>query len=230
MSDKKTVLFLGKNDDWHTERALRFLRMHFDVTEHLGDWGALKPWDRWREYAVPEYAFSWEYDYIISYLSRWVVPAEILKKTRIANINFHPAPPSYPGIGCVNFALYDGASEYGATCHHMEPGVDTGDIIGVNDFDVYDSDNVESLLYRTYDYQLVLFYKIVDLIASGFPLYRNGAVWSRKPYTRKEFDALGIIKQGMPPDEVKRRVRAVTYKQYKPKIEIDGEFYELGVV
>jgi len=73
----------------------------------------------------------------------------------------------------------------------------------------------------------VLFYEIVDLIARGFPLYRNGAVWSRKPYTRNEFNELGIIKPGMNTAEVRRRIRAVTYKHWGPRIEIDGVLFKL---
>jgi len=221
VSDKKTVLFLGKKDDWHTERALRFLRMHFDVTEYLGDWGDYKPWDR--------YAMSWEFDYIISYLSRWVVPAHILKKTREANINFHPAPPEYPGIGCVNFALYDNASEYGVTCHHMEPDVDTGKIIAVEETPIFKNETVETLLDRTYDIQLSLFYWVIgEIVNGGDVLWRDiGSRWGRKPYTRNEFDALGIIKMSMSIGEARRRIRAVTYKQWGPRIEIDGVPFRL---
>ena len=193
--------------------------MHFDVTEYLGDWAHRKPWDL--------YAMSWEYDYIISYLSRWVVPAEILKKTRIANINFHPASSSYPGIGCVNFALFDETVVYGCTCHHMEPEVDTGKIIAIRWIIVHPNDTVESLLNRTYDEQLSLFHWVCDAIIRTGRLPESQHPWHRKPYTRKEFDELGIIKPGMNTTEVRRRVRAVTYKQWGPRIEIDGVLFKL---
>ena len=51
--------------------------------------------------------------------------------------------------------------------------------------------------------------------------------WHRKPYTRKEFDGLGIIKPGMSIGEVRRRIRAVTYKHWGPRIEIDGVLFKL---
>ncbi len=92
------------------------------------------PWPLGRSTARE--ARSWQGDYIISYLSRWVVPAELLERARRAAVNFHPASPDYPGIGCNNFALYENAAEYGVTCHHMAPRVDSGEIIAVRRFPV----------------------------------------------------------------------------------------------
>ena len=67
-------------------------------------------------------------DYLISFLSPWIITADELARFDTA-INFHPASTDYPGSGCYNFALYDNAPEYGATCHHMLPKVDTGLVI-----------------------------------------------------------------------------------------------------
>ena len=36
----------------------------------------------------------------------------LLKKAKKSAVNFHPASPDYPGIGCNNFALYDNAYLY----------------------------------------------------------------------------------------------------------------------
>lgn len=116
---------------------------------------------------MPEDIGWWDGEYIISYLSRWVAPEYLLKKAKVAAINFHPASPDYPGIGCNNFALYEEAKEYGVTCHHMEPRVDVGKIITVERFPVFPTDTVATLLLRTYDYQLVLFYKIMNIILGG---------------------------------------------------------------
>lgn len=163
-----SILFLGKKRDEHVEKALSFCQRNFtNVTTHLGKWGD----------PLPEDIGWWDGEYIISYLSRWVVPDYLLKKAKKAALNFHPASPNYPGIGCNNFALYEEAKEYGVTCHHMAPRVDTGPIIAVERFPVFPTDTVASLLLRTYDYQLVLFYKIMNIILRGGnfqPLKRRG--------------------------------------------------------
>ena len=164
MQITKKVLFLGKNNDTYTLKALNHLKLLFtDVEFYLGDWGDPLPAD----------TSFWEGQILISYKSRWIVPKNLLDKAKEVSINFHPASPDYPGIGCVNFALYENAKEYGSTCHHMNPKVDTGDIIKVVKFPIYPSDNVETLLKRTYEHQLILFYEMIDYLYSGKKLPKS---------------------------------------------------------
>jgi methionyl-tRNA formyltransferase len=203
MNDKSTarVLFLGKSKDDHCKKALDHLIHNFhNVKFYLGGWGD----------PFPEDITLWEGDYIISYLSRWIIPESVLIKSKKSSINFHPATPAYPGIGCNNFALYENTAVFGVTCHYMLQQVDTGDIIAVKRFPVFPSDNVSTLLSRTYDFQLVLFYEIVGKIISG-----------------EEFNELRIIKENMDNDEIRRRVRATNYLQFKPTVTIAGFDWEL---
>ncbi len=212
-----SVLFLGKADDPDSARALDFCRANFaQLTACLGRWGD----------PLPAEAREWAGDYIISYLSRWVVPAELLVKARIAAINFHPASPEYPGIGCNNFALYEGATHYGVTCHHMAAKVDSGPIVAVRRFPVYPQDTVPSLLERTYANQIALFFEIADLMVDGKPLPQSAETWSRPPFTRREFEELFKITPDMPPDEIARRIRAVSYGAYQPYLELAGHRFE----
>lgn len=213
-----SVLFLGKEEDEHVGKALRFCKQHFaDVTAHLGSWGD----------PLPEAVRGWEGEYILSYLSRWVVPQSLLKNAKAAAINFHPASPDYPGIGCNNFALYEEAREYGVTCHHMASRVDTGAIIAVKRFSVFQADSVATLLSRTYDYQLVLFYEIASLIAEGRELPSSSESWTRAPFTRRDFDKLARITPEMGKDEIAKRIRATSFGVWQPTIELNGYVFEL---
>ncbi len=209
------ILFLGKKDDAHCWSAVNFLTDHCTVSAYLGKWGDPYP-DIGR----------WEGDYIISYLSRWILPESLIKKAKIAAINFHLGPPDYPGYGCNNFALYNNATEYGVTCHHMAAEVDTGDIIAVERFSVYKNDNVCSLLLRAYDYQLSLFHEVMGDVLQGKELPLSNEKWTRKPYTKKEFNKLFVIKPDMPKEEIDRRIRATSYGEYQPRIEIGGHVFE----
>ncbi|HET6846804.1 MAG TPA: formyltransferase family protein [Anaerolineales bacterium] len=212
-----SLLFLGKADDPDCGRALAFSQEHFaPVTFCLGRWGD----------PLPDAARNWQGDYIVSYLSRWVVPAELLERAGKAAINFHPASPHYPGIGCNNFALYENAVEYGVTCHHMAPHVDTGAIIAVRRFPVYPQDTVATLLQRTYENQIALFMQIAGLMADGKDLPEAGESWTRKPFTRKEFNALFRLTPDMPREEMARRIRAVSYGRFQPYMEIEGFRFE----
>ena len=105
----------------------------------------------------PSKAEKINYDLLVSYISPWIVPKKVLDRTIKWNINFHPGPPEYPGIGCFNFAIYDSATDYGATAHIMEPKVDIGEIIGVERFPITNQENVITLSNKTYESLLKLF-------------------------------------------------------------------------
>jgi methionyl-tRNA formyltransferase len=222
MSTKLTdsVLFLGKKDDLYCDRALKFVEDNFkNVTSYYSEWG--KP--------MPEDIRHWRGDYIISYLCRWVIPVATIGAAEKGAINFHPASPDYPGIGCNNYALYDNAPEYGATCHHMAGQVDTGKIIAVKRFPLFATDDVSSLLQRTYEFQLVLFYEVVSKLIDGQPLPESPEVWTRAARTRQEFNELMIVSPDMTDDEVARRVRATSYGIFQPTVDIGGFRFELKV-
>jgi methionyl-tRNA formyltransferase len=215
--NESSILFLGKYDDEYGTAALEFCRRNFnEVTAKIGRWGD----------PIPEELKSWDGDYIISYLSRWVVPEWLLKKARIAAFNFHPASPEYPGIGCNNFALYENAKEYGATCHHMLARVDTGPIIAVKRFPLYPADDVASVLSRTYAFQLVLFYEVMGFILAGKDLPASEERWTRRPFTRKEFEELRRITPDMSKEEIARRVRATAYGIWNPVVELEGFVFQ----
>lgn len=201
-----SVLFLGKEKDRHVERAAEFCRLNFEsVSVHLGKWGD----------PLPAGIGLSAWDCIISYLSRWIVPAGLLGQAKLA-INFHPGPPEYPGYGCNNFALYEDAKDYGVCCHHMAPRVDTGAIIATKRFPVLANDDGGTLLARAYDFQLVLFYEIVARIIQEEELPASMEKWTRKPFTRRQFDELGRITADMTKDEVARRTRATNVGALKP--------------
>jgi methionyl-tRNA formyltransferase len=216
-SGKFSLLFLGKAEDPDCVRALDFCERNFaPVVACLGRWGD----------PLPERARTWQGDYIISYLSRWVLPAELLERARKAAVNFHPASPDYPGIGCNNFALYENAALYGVTCHHMAPRVDSGEIIAVRRFPIHPEDDVAALLQRTYENQIALFLEIAPIMAEGRPLPSGAEGWTRAPFTRKEFNDLFRITPDMPKEEIVRRIRAVSYGSYQPYVEIGGHRFE----
>ncbi len=212
-----SVLFLGKAGDPDCARALEFCQQRFARAAYcLGQWGD----------PLPKAARVWQGDYILSYLSRWVVPEEILQRARKAAINFHPASPDYPGIGCNNFALYEGGREYGVTCHHMASKVDTGRIIAVRRFPILAEDDVAALLKRTYENLITLFLEIAGQLAEGKELPESSEKWTRRPFTRKEFNELFKITADMSREEIARRVRAISYKDWQPYIEIEGFRFE----
>ena len=215
------VLFVGKKDDFYCERAAEFIADHFvDPLIILGKRGDVFPAD----------AVSWSGDYIISYLSPWIIPSSLLKATTKSAINFHPGPPEYPGIGCTNFAIYDEVESFGITCHHMANSVDTGPIIAVDRFRIFKSDTVYSITHRCYAQILNLFYRIISDILEGRDLPVSHERWQKQPYKRSDLDALCRITPDMSVTEIRRRIRATTFpKMPGAYIDLAGKRFKLSL-
>ncbi len=197
-----SLLFIGKKDDPASRHALEFVELHFP--------GAVKVLGR-RGDPFPENLLAWRGEFVVSYLSPWIIPGALLERAGIAAINFHPGPPEYPGIGCTNFALYNGETVYGVTCHHMAAKVDTGPIIAVRRFAVFPADTVWSVTQRCYAHILVLFYEVLSNILAGEPLPVSKETWTRRAYKRSELNELCRLTPDMTPGEQARRIRATTY-------------------
>ena len=150
---------------------------------------------------------NWKGDYIISFLSSWIVPESWLNRVKIS-INFHPGPPKYPGICPYNLAIYNRDKTYGVTCHYMLPDADIGKIIRVIRFPITEVNYLTTLRDKARDYTVKLFYDIWEYIISGKSLPQSREKWLRKPYTRKNLRALCKITSDMDEEEVKLRIRA----------------------
>ena len=196
------VLFIGKEGDSYSKTAADFIQLHFKNSVVIFSK---------RTDPFPLYLQQWEGDLIISYLAQWILPDSILQKARKAAINFHPGPPEYPGIGCTNFAVYNKEKEFGITCHHMLAKVDSGSIIEVRRFPVFENDTVYSITQRCYTEILHLFYKLISDVLTNQPLPQSNERWTRKPYTRKQLNELCELKTGMDKDEIDLRIKATTY-------------------
>ena len=62
-------------------------------------------------------------------------------------INCHAGKlPDYRGRNILNWALINDEKEFGITVHFIDEGIDTGDIILQESFEIKDSDNYKSLL------------------------------------------------------------------------------------
>ena len=143
-----------------------------------------------------------KYDFIISYLSPWIIKKNILNKTRFYNINFHPGPPNYPGIGCYNFAIYNQEKYYGVTAHLMNAKVDTGKILGVKKFKISKDITLAKLINLSYLKMYDLFREIVNKALSNKFFPKNNISWKRKPYKRSDLENLCLIKKNFNNKEI----------------------------
>ena len=209
------VLLLSKDrQDPYIEKVVAFIQEHFAESQIV----LAKPNE-----LMPESLCDWQGDLIISYLCPWILPESILSAAKKAAINFHPATPDYPGTGCTNFAIYDEVNEYGATCHHMVGGVDSGEVIAVKYFPVGKDESVYEVTQNCYREMFALFLEVMQsYILVEKPLPVSLHQWTRVPYCKKDLEALKKLNAQMDADEIKRRVRATTYPGYQ------GAYFDLN--
>jgi hypothetical protein len=169
----KKVLLYTKQNPW-CDKVIDYCNKNFEVVAHN----------------TMDFYFPEEVDYIISFLSPWIIPQNILNMAKYHAINFHPGSREYPGIGCYNFALFEGVNQYGCVCHEMLPKVDSGPIYEELLFPIYPHDTVQSLQDRTMLYMIVMFYEIMGKLLQVGTLEPKGVQWTRQPFTHADLTKL----------------------------------------
>lgn len=155
----------------------------------------------------------------ISYMYLKKIPMDEL---RVPWINFHPGPlPEYKGRNLCYHAIMNGEEEFGATVHYMDEEFDTGPIIECVRFPIYGWDTAETLHKNVMDVCFGLFMEYLPRIAAGekFATYANigGRYYKKEPID----DYIYL------PEEYYKSIRAITFKEHRPKIRIGGQIYEV---
>lgn len=209
------ILLLSKDNNIFCDFAENILRSYFQKNEIISIRG--------RAAILDEEISKYRPEYLISFLSPWIVPGPLLASAKIAAINFHPGSPDYPGTGCYNFAIYEKSARYGITCHHMKEVVDSGDIIKVSYFDIAPNESVESLKLKSMNHMLTCFDEIIGIIFRNEILPVSDEKWRRKAFTRKQLDELCEIDLShMDKDEIELRIRAAYYPGFDTPYALIG--------
>lgn len=167
-------------------------------------------------------------DYLFNFLSPVIVPATVLRRVKRAAINFHPAPPEWPGVGSASYALYEGAASFGVTAHLMNERVDAGIILRVDRFPITIGETCEELFNRSLERSLQLFRSVLSEIKASGELNPCGETWRRKAITRKEFEAWMTLSSADPIDVIHRKERALRHSRFPgPFLEVAGLRFEL---
>jgi methionyl-tRNA formyltransferase len=170
--------------------------------------------------------FEKKIDYIFCFRSYFILKPKELIKAKKAAINFHPGPPEFRGVGCVNNAIYKGSKYYGCTAHIMDPIVDSGPIIGIKRFKIGKNDSVERVLYKTHKNLFYLAKKTIDILQKKeknliFLLnkYKN-IKWSKKLYKKKDLEKFYEIKKNINKKRFEKILQSTITKLFKPYITI----------
>jgi methionyl-tRNA formyltransferase len=212
------LLFLRRDDCAHSDKAEAYLRQLFGQVTSVR---STKIGDR-----LPDELRNERFDALFAFRSHIIVPSWLIEQSKLC-LNFHPGPPERPGIGCVNFALYEGDKEYGATCHYIVEEIDAGAIVSVKRFPIADNDSVASLLSRSYDYLLCLLFDVAPIVAAGIEPAPCGEKWTRKATRKKDLDALMQLRLDAPAEVIERVVRATTFGDFGPHVTINGTKFRI---
>jgi methionyl-tRNA formyltransferase len=181
--------------------------------------------DEKKNHKLDKKTFKWRGDLIICFRSHFILNEKFILKAKLGAINFHPGPPNYRGIGCVNFALLKNEKEYGATLHLIDNKIDHGAIIDFRLFKISKKDSIRSVLEKTYKIQIEQLNQLIkNLIIKKFNLNLliKNKKWSKKLYLRKNLEQLYKIKNNITKSEFKKIIRATNTEKFKPYLIING--------
>ena len=94
---------------------------------------------------------QYDCDLFVSMSFNQIFKESIMTIAKYGLINCHAGKlPFYRGRNILNWALINDESEFGITVHFVDSGIDTGDIILQNNYEITDADDYKSLLERAY--------------------------------------------------------------------------------
>lgn len=168
---------------------------------------------------------------LISFANPVIVPKDILAHLGYGAYNFHPGPPHYPGLAPAQMAVYENATIFGITVHHMIDKVDAGPIV-----------HADLCLVPPHAAPLDLEMRAFALLAKAFTtlaprLGRDPTAlpplpytWRREKSSRRMIEALCAMTPDLPPDEIDRRLRAFAGNGFGivPTLDVRGHLFRLS--
>jgi methionyl-tRNA formyltransferase len=162
---------------------------------------------------------------LAAFVTPVIVPQAILAQLGYGAFNFHPGPPSYPGWAPAHFALYDQATEFGATAHIMVEQVDAGPIVEVALFPVPPDISVLGLEGLAYAHLAHLFWQMAKSLATDpEPPPTRPIKWGSRKGSRGAYRAICNIPLDIAKDDFDRRIRVFggNYFGMMPTIHLHG--------
>ena len=223
ISTKLKFVLIGKNDDYFKKiifflkkKQIKFEHIYIDKSfTHKNMFNFLK---------------TKNYDYLISYRNPLILKKKILKIANKYNINFHPSPPRYRGVGGYNLAILNSDKEYGVTAHLINNQIDNGLIIDFIKFKISKKITLKKLISETRKLQFnqikkILNYLILKKLNLKLLTNRNkkkNYKWSKKIFYLKELEKLYRINiKDIKIKNLSKIIRSTYADEFKPEIIID---------
>lgn len=166
---------------------------------------------------------------LIAFTTNVVVPGRHIAACECGAYNFHPGPPSYPGVYPESFAVWEGATRFGATAHAMVKQVDAGAIVATEWFDVDVAWGRMKVATLAFQALVRVFTTLAPHLAKDDALLpATGEKWTGPTRLRAEFEKFCSIPPDISAEEYRRRFRAFGEGPFKDlNTTIHGHRYVL---
>jgi methionyl-tRNA formyltransferase len=138
-----------------------------------------------------------------------ILSAAVLATSRLGGINLHASLlPRYRGAAPINWAIYHGETETGASVIHMTPRIDAGPVIAQGSTPIQPDETAVQLEARLSEIGAWLVRRAIDSLETGRleALPQNPALASKAPRLKRTD---GLIDWSRPAAAIKNHVRAM---------------------
>ncbi len=233
----KRILVLGSH--LQSYRCLRYLNEQVEGAEIVGFVPHQSPQDIREDQNAETYAVSaglrrlelteledCDFDLGISLMFDRVLPAKIIEKPKFGFINLHLGPlPRFRGSNSVLHAIRLARAhdhwEFGVTLHYLIPKLDSGPIIELDSFPIFEDDTAYSLHTRACDHIYPLFVRHIQKIVSAdstVPSYPQEG----ESFLFKKNEIEHEVRLDVSAEEIYDNIRALTFPGKPPPYAIIG--------
>ncbi len=110
-------------------------------------------------------------DLIFSVVNPFILPAHLLERARVGAFNYHDSPlPRHAGTHATSWAILAQESQYAISWHHINSGIDTGNVVVQCPLSVASTDTAMTLNLKCYDAAIEGFRALLAMIIAGADL------------------------------------------------------------
>lgn len=167
-------------------------------------------------------------DFILSVQYHQILKPEHIAKANKLAVNLHMAPvPEYRGCNQFSFAVLNGDTTFGTTLHQLSAGIDSGDVLFEDRFDIDPKITAKQLHALTQEKSILLFEEHIQAI-----LEENYTAKSQKElaqtrkqgfHLRRDIHQIKQIDLNWSDEKIDAHVRATYFPPFDgPFVEING--------
>ena len=156
------------------------------------------------------------FDYLFSITHLEIISDKVLALPKKLAINFHDGPlPRYAGLNTPAWALMNREKNYGITWHIMEPGVDKGDILKQQNFEISANETSLSINTQCFAAALESFPVLIEELCAGTSQAHPQDLSVRSYFSKfQRPSSAGMLKWRRPAVELEAQIRALDFGDY----------------